>query len=289
MLLIIESGSTKSDWVLLNNDQRTYFSTIGLNPYFHDEDAVESAINANLELADLGDKINAVYFYGAGCSADHLNAIIKRGIQRVFKHAKIVIDHDLTACAYATYTGEPAISCIIGTGSNSCFFDGKAISEKVPALGYILGDEGSGTYMGKRLLADYLYNRLPESLYAALRNEAGLTKDEIVDHVYKQPNANVYLASFVPIIYKFKEEVYVRRLVVEGFKQFLSVHVCSFDNYKEVPVHFVGSISRLFQQELEEACAYYEVRLGNVVQKPVDGLVNYHQKYLHVESQITQG
>ena len=283
MLLIIESGSTKSDWVLINNDQRTYFSTIGLNPYFHDEDAVEAAINANHELAKLGDKINTVHFYGAGCSADHLNAIIKRGIQRVFKHAKIVIDHDLTACAYATYTGEPAISCIIGTGSNSCFFDGQSLSEKVPALGYILGDEGSGTYMGKKLLADYLYKRLPESMNSALRNETGLTKDGIIEHVYKQPNANVYLASFVPFIYKFKEEDYVKQLVVEGFKQFLSIHVCSFDNYKEVPVHFVGSISRLFQKELEEACLFYNVRIGNVVQKPVDGLVNYHLKYVKTE------
>lgn len=286
MLLIIESGSTKSDWVLLDNDQRTYFSTIGLNPYFHDEDAVESAIKANQELSELGDNIQSVFFYGAGCSADHLNAIIQRGIQRVFRKATVTVDHDLMACAYATYTGEPAISCIIGTGSNSCFFDGKNISEKVPALGYILGDEGSGTYMGKRLLADYLYNRLPESLHAALRNEAGLTKDTIVEHVYKQPNANVYLASFVPIIYAFKDEAYVKRLVVEGFKQFLSVHVCSFENYKDVPVHFVGSISRLFQNELEEACVHYNVRLGNVVQKPVDGLVNYHQKYLNVASKI---
>jgi N-acetylglucosamine kinase-like BadF-type ATPase len=281
MILIIESGSTKSDWVLLNEGERTYFSTIGLNPYFHNEDDVEKAIRNNTELYALKDAVSEVYFYGAGCSADHLNAIIKSGIQRVYSHASVAVDHDLNACAYATYSGEPAISCIIGTGSNSCFFDGERISEKVPALGYILGDEGSGTYMGKRLLADYLYHRLPEEMATAFRIETGLDKDGIVNHVYKEPNANVYLASFVPFIQKFSETNYVKELVLNGFKQFLQIHVCCFDNYQDYPVHFVGSISRIFKNELEQACMHYNIKLGNIVQKPVDGLVQYHERYIN--------
>jgi N-acetylglucosamine kinase-like BadF-type ATPase len=281
MILIIESGSTKSDWVLLNEGKRTYFSTIGLNPYFHNENDVELAIKSNTELLALQDTVSEVYFYGAGCSADHLNAIIKRGIQRIFKYASITVDHDLNACAYATYTGEPAISCIIGTGSNSCFFDGEHVSEKVPALGYILGDEGSGTYMGKRLLADYLYQRLPEEMSIAFQKETGLNKDLIVNHVYKEHNVNVYLASFVPFIQKFSHTDYVKGLVLNGFKQFLEIHVCCFDNYKEYPVHFVGSISRIFKNELELACQHYQIRLGNIVQKPVDGLVQYHEIYIN--------
>lgn len=281
MILIIESGSTKSDWVLLNEGERTYFSTIGLNPYFHNEDDVEKAIRNNTELYALKDAVSEVYFYGAGCSADHLNAIIKSGIQRVYSHASVAVDHDLNACAYATYSGEPAISCIIGTGSNSCFFDGERISEKVPALGYILGDEGSGTYMGKRLLADYLYHRLPKEMATAFRIETGLDKDGIVNHVYKEPNANVYLASFVPFIQKFSETNYVKELVLNGFKQFLQIHVCCFDNYQDYPVHFVGSISRIFKNELEQACAHYNIKLGNIVQKPVDGLVQYHERYIN--------
>jgi N-acetylglucosamine kinase-like BadF-type ATPase len=281
MILIIESGSTKSDWVLLNEGERTYFSTIGLNPYFHNEDDVEEAIRNNKGLYALKDAVSEVYFYGAGCSADHLNAIIKSGIQRVYSHASVAVDHDLNACAYATYSGEPAISCIIGTGSNSCFFDGERISEKVPALGYILGDEGSGTYMGKRLLADYLYHRLPEEMATAFRIETGLDKDGIVNHVYKEPNANVYLASFVPFIQKFSETNYVKELVLNGFKQFLQIHVCCFDNYQDYPVHFVGSISRIFKNELEQACTHYNIKLGNIVQKPVDGLVQYHERYIN--------
>lgn len=281
MILIIESGSTKSDWVLLNQGQKTYFSTIGLNPYFHSAQDVERAIRGNSDLLSLSDKVSAIYFYGAGCSSEHLNAIIKNGIQNVFTDALISVDHDLNACAYATYNGEPAISCIIGTGSNSCFFDGEVVSEKVPALGYILGDEGSGTYMGKRLLADFLYHRLPEEMAVAFEKETGLYKDSIVNSVYKQPNANVYLASFVPFIQKFSHTNYVKELVLNGFKQFLDVHVCCFDNYKNYPVHFVGSISRIFQNELEEACKYFDIKLGNIVQKPVDVLVQYHERYIN--------
>ncbi len=281
MILIIESGSTKSDWVLLNRGEKTYFSTIGLNPYFHSAQDVEDAIRSNSGLLAMSDLVSAIYFYGAGCSADHLNAIIEKGIKSIFTNALVSVDHDLNACAYATYTGEPAISCIIGTGSNSCFFDGEVVSEKVPALGYILGDEGSGTYMGKRVLADYLYHRLPEEMAEAFEKETGLDKDSIVHHVYKQPNANVYLASFVPFIQKFSHTDYVKELVLNGFKQFLDVHVCCFDNYKNYPVHFVGSISRIFQNELEEACNYFDIKLGNIVQKPVDGLVQYHERYIN--------
>ncbi len=281
MILIIESGSTKSDWVLLNQGEKTYFSTIGLNPYFHTEQDVEQAIKGNSELYSLNNQVSAIYFYGAGCSAEHLNAIIERGIQKVFTKAIVSVDHDLNACAYATYNGEPAISCIIGTGSNSCFFDGEIVSEKVPALGYILGDEGSGTYMGKRLLADFLYHRIPREMALAFQKETGLDKDSIVNNVYKQPNANVYLASFVPFIQKFSETTYVKELVLTGFKQFLDVHVCCYDNYKNYPVHFVGSISRIFKNELELACKHFDIKLGDIVQKPVDGLVQYHERYIN--------
>jgi len=280
MILIIESGSTKSDWVLLNKGKKEYYSTIGLNPYFHDEETVAEVVKRNEDLYALRNSVEAIYFYGAGCSSENLNNIIKRGLSVVFQNTKISVDHDLTACAYSTYVGKPAISCIIGTGSNSCFFDGKQISEKVPALGYILGDEGSGTYLGKRLLADFLYKRLPENMANSFREKTGLDKDSIVELVYKQPNANVYLASFVPFIHEFSNEEYVKNIVLEGFKQFVDIHVCCFDNYQDYEVHFVGSIARLFEQELRIACGERGVNLGNIVQKPVDGLVNYHEKFI---------
>lgn len=280
MILVVDSGSTKSDWVLLADSEQQIFSTIGLNPYFHSAEIVFNAVVENPGLNSIRKEIEHVFFYGAGCSSDALNQTIKNGLQIAFPKAIILVDHDLKACAYATYEGFPAISCIIGTGSNSCYFDGEEVSEVVPALGYVLGDEGSGTYFGKQLLSNYLYKRLPAHIQQAFFEETKLTKDQIVDHVYMQPNANVYLASFMPFIVKFAHDVYIKEMVFKGFKQFIDVHVCCYPNFKEVKVHFVGSIAALFNEELKAACELFEVNLGNTIQKPIDGLVRFHQENL---------
>lgn len=280
MILIIDSGSTKSDWVLLKDAGNEYFSTIGLNPYFHSEDLVFNTVCENEGLNAIKSQISLIFFYGAGCSSTELNKIIENGLQKVFTDAKIHVDHDLKACAYATYEGEPSISCIIGTGSNSCYFDGKEIYEVVPALGYILGDEGSGTYFGKQLLSLYLYKLLPKHIQEAFESQTGLTKDIVVDHIYKQPNANVYLASFMKFIVQFSDDPFVKEMIYEGFKKFIQIHVVCYDNHKDVKVHFVGSIAHLFRNELREACKHYQVALGQTIQKPIDGLINYHIKYI---------
>ena len=157
MLLVVESGSTKSDWVLVENKTVTNtFKTIGFNPFFHDENTIHNALKENRELYKIADQVNDLFFYGAGCSSEEMNNIIKNAFSKIFTHASIEVEHDLLACALATYEEKPAISCIIGTGSNSCFFDGNQLIEKVPALGYVLGDEGSGSYYGKKLLTDFL-------------------------------------------------------------------------------------------------------------------------------------
>jgi N-acetylglucosamine kinase-like BadF-type ATPase len=280
MILIVDSGSTKSDWILLNNSIQTHYSTMGLNPYFHDEDTVYTAIKNQKELFAIREEVEKVFFYGAGCSSESLNLIIQNGLSRVFSKAAITVDHDLCACAYATYEGEPSISCIIGTGSNSCYYDGNEIYEEVPALGYILGDEGSGTYFGKQLLSNFLYKRLPLHIHEAFLKETGITKDEIVDNVYMQPNANVYLASFMRFIIKFQDDEYIKEMIYNGFKHFIQIHVCCYSNYKSVKVHFVGSIAHLFISELDKACSVMDVQLGKVIQKPIDGLVSYHENLL---------
>lgn len=280
MLLVVDSGSTKSDWVLVQDQENLNFNTMGLNPYFHDEDTVYNAIQANSELFHFTEVVTELYFYGAGCSAPHLNSIIERGLQRAFPNATIHVGHDLTACAYATYTGIPAISCIIGTGSNSCYFDGNVVSEVIPALGYILGDEGSGSYFGKQLLANYLYKRLPEHIHQSFLNETGLDKDQIVDHVYKQPYANVYLASMMKFIIKHANDPYIEEMIFKGFVHFIEIHVKCYENHRVVPVHFIGSIAYLFRKQLEKACGVNSVELGNIIQKPIDGLIAYHQKLL---------
>jgi glucosamine kinase len=277
MFFIIDSGSTKSDWVLLDDDNnQTFFSTMGFNPYFHSEDIIIAAIKDNKEIMNFASKIDAVYFYGAGCSSDELNKIVENAFKKVFIKAQVKVGHDLTACAYATYQGKPAISCIIGTGSNSCFFDGENIYEEVPALGYILGDEGSGSYFGKLLLSNYLYKKLPKHIEEDFRNEYQLTKDKIIDKVYLQANANVYLASLSKFVSKHAEEPFFKNMVYEGMKKFLEIHVCCYSNHKEVDVHFIGSISHVFQDELKKAAQELNIKIGQIIQKPIGGLVNYH-------------
>lgn len=281
MVFIVESGSTKSDWVLLDNkNNQSFYSTMGFNPYFHSAEIIASELTKNQDLMSVAQDVSAIYFYGAGCSSDKLNSIVKEGISRVFINAEVHVDHDLVACAYATYQGRNCISCIIGTGSNSCYFDGKVVSEVVPALGYILGDEGSGSYFGKKLIAAYLYHNLPEHLTLDFEISYNLRKDQIIEKVYSEPNANVFIASFMPFISKHSDEPYFQHMIEEGFRHFMQVHVCCYDNYKEADLHFVGSLAGIFREALDRAAASLGLNITSVIRKPAEGLVNYHIKYI---------
>lgn len=276
MHLIVDSGSTKSDWVLLKNSSKESFSTIGLNPYFQSEESVYDEIAKNSSLFKYRDEVTHLFFYGAGCSSEELNQIIYNGLALVFKNAKIVVDHDLKACALATYDNEPSIACILGTGSNSCFFDGKDVSKVVPSLGYILGDEGSGAYFGKKLVASFLYGKLPSHISDALNIKLKLTKDDVVRRVYTEPNPNVYLASFMKFIIEYADDVFIKEMIRDGFKDFIDIHVRCYPDYKNYKVHFIGSIAYLFKEQLSEACEFYDAQLGKVIRKPIDGLISYH-------------
>ena len=184
MKLIIDSGSTKSDWVLLQGNNTTQdFSTMGFNPYFHDETTISNAIEQNEGLNKVKAVIDSVHYYGAGCSSKVLCLVVKNALKFVFENADITVNHDLAACAYSTYDGSPGISCILGTGSNSCHFDGTHITEEIPSLAYILGDEGSGSFYGKQILSAYLYKTLPKHIAQSFSEEYGLSKDDILDSI----------------------------------------------------------------------------------------------------------
>jgi N-acetylglucosamine kinase-like BadF-type ATPase len=280
MILIADSGSTKCDWVLVDGEERRDFSTMGFNPFFHKEEVIVKAIKENEGLSGICDKVKLLFLYSAGCSNRELKAVVERGLKECFRNAHIYVDHDLVAAAFATYDGTPGISCILGTGSNSCYFDGDIVKEQVPALGYILGDEGSGSYYGKQVLAAYLYKQLPEPLHTALEKKFGLTKDVIFEHVYMKPHANVYLASFMPVVTEHKDLPFVKDMVCNGMVHFMKNHVACFPGYQKYPVHFIGSIAFLFEEELRKAAESLSIRVGNLVQKPINGLVDYHLKYL---------
>ena len=277
MILIVESGSTKSDWVLVEKQKEVgRYKTMGFNPFFHNETIIYNSIRQNTELQKISERVNQIFFYGAGCSSEELNLIVKKALSRFFINAEVTVDHDLLACALATYDGEPSISCILGTGSNSCLFDGKELSEAVPALGYILGDEGSGSYYGKKLLTDFLYNRLPDDIKASFDKTFKLDKAAIFDNVYMKPHANVYLASFMPFLSSFIEHTYVDNMVKEGMHHFLKNHVCCYDNYKNLKVHFIGSMSYIFKSQLAFSAKKLNVNIGMIIKQPINELVRYH-------------
>jgi len=280
MVLIADSGSTKCDWVLVDGDKRLDFSTMGFNPFFHNEEIISNAIKNNTELYSHSNDVKLLFLYSAGCSSKQLKLVVERGLRLCFPKANIYVDHDLVAAAFATYSGKPGISCIVGTGSNSCYFDGDIVKEQVPALGYILGDEGSGSYFGKKVLADFLYKKLPEQLHDNLVEKFGLNKDVIFEHVYMRPHANVYLASFMKAISENKDLEYVQKMIFDGMVHFMQNHVCCFANYKKLPVHFIGSIAFYHEETLRKAADSLGITVGNIIQKPIYGLVDYHVNYL---------
>ncbi|MEJ6582524.1 MAG: ATPase [Crocinitomicaceae bacterium] len=277
MILVVESGSTKADWMLVKDGKEAVFNTKGLNPFYHSKEDILIELNDHLELDVIKSDVRKIYFYGAGCSSPELNAIIEFGLQEFFTNAEIQVNHDLAACAYACYEGEPLISAILGTGSNSCYFDGENVTEVVPALSYILGDEGSGCHFGKRILADFLYNRLPDPISKELK-QMGINKAVINESVYMKPDANVFIASFMPVLIRHKSLNYSQALIEKNFQEFIDVHIKCYADYKKVKVHFVGSVASLLQDELKAVCDKNDIRIGSIICRPLDKLVKYHLK-----------
>lgn len=254
-------------------------STMGFNPFFHSESIISATLKAQRLLTDYADNITDVFIYSAGCSSPELNKVVETALRTVFTKANILVDHDVLGAALAACQGEEGVACILGTGSNSCYYNGESVYEEIPSLAYILGDEGSGSWYGKQVLRDYLYKlEMPEGLRQKLVDQ-GHTKDSILDNIYMQEHANVYIASFMKTISEFRDTDYVKNMVHEGMRAFLVRHVCCFEKHKEVPVNFVGSIAYYFQDILKEEAEKLGITIGSVIKKPIDGLVEYHLKH----------
>ncbi len=282
MIVIADSGSTKCDWALIQSDGEilSIFSTMGFNPFFHSKEIVSGELFKNRGHFPPIKRVEKVFFYGAGCSSPAKIKIIENGLKLFFTESEIHVDHDLMGAAYATYNGEPGISCILGTGSNSCFFDGEKIHEEVPSLAFILGDEGSGSYFGKKLLKEVLYKTLPEELQTEFDKEFKLDESEVLERVYNNNKANVYLASFMKFVSDHQEHSHVHAILLEGIKEFLEVHVKCYEGYSNYPVHFVGSVAFYCQKVLDEACKELGIKRGKIEKKPIHGLIQYHLDYV---------
>lgn len=281
MILLADSGSTKTDWVILDESKKQHHTfTIGFNPVFHSTESVVKNIGKNTELSSISPKVAHVYFYGAGCSSTERKLIISNALETAFPKAKITVGHDLEAAVFSSYRGKPNITCILGTGANSCFFDGKTILEKTPALGFILGDEASGAYFGKKLVTAFLYGNLPKLVAEDFKNTYALSLNQIVNKVYTESNPNVFLASLAPFVSKHISVPVLETIVLDGMRQFLTQHVLCFDNAKEIDIQFVGSIAHHFEIQLKQIAAELGLTIGLINQKPISGLVDYHLKYV---------
>jgi len=276
MILVADSGSTKSDWVLADQSRLVAeFNTVGFNPYFHDEKYVLDALGRDTGLAEIKSRVSEIKFFGAGCSSPDRKKIISNALQSFFPNAGVQVEHDMKGAALATCGNHEGIACIIGTGSNVCYFDGKEVHESAHGLGYVLGDEGSGSYYGKKLLAYYLYKLLPNDLHKKFEEEYRVTREIIVDHVYHQPNPNVYLASFAKFLSDARDHAFIKKLVTRGMEEFFETNVCAMEKYNKVPVHFVGSIAYYFDDILKDIANVHGVKLGKVIKKPIYDLMRY--------------
>lgn len=275
MILIADSGSTKTDWCVVEHGQLVQqIFTKGINPFFQTEEEIGKEIEESL-MPELNKyKIDSVFFYGAGCAFQEKIDMVR---DAVAKHvdAPVEVFSDLVAAAHALCGKEPGIACIMGTGSNSCFYDGEAVTENVSPLGFILGDEGSGAVLGKLLVGDCLKNQLSPELKEKFLSQYQLTPAIILDRVYKKPFPNRFLASLSRFLAENIEHPQIHALVLNGFKLFLTRNVMQYD-YKNHKVHFVGSVAYYYSKVLIEAAEELNITVGNIIKSPMTGLIAYH-------------
>lgn len=280
MKLIVDSGSTKTDWICIDDNSHVVFETqtLGLNPQVLSSNIIEERIINNYEIFQSRKMVTDLFFYGAGCGTEPPKKLIQKVFQSIFKNSNFVIKEDTYAAVYACCDpGEKAIVSILGTGSNCSYYDGKEILQKITSLGYILMDDASGNYFGRQLIRDYYFGNMPIDLKSNFKNKFDLEPGIIKDHLYKKPNPNTYLAKFAKFLIEHKDLEYCKELIQKGFNLFIKNQIKQFKDNEEVPLHFVGSIGFYLKNELELCLEKNRLKLGRVLRKPIDGLLKYHK------------
>ncbi|MBO5728225.1 MAG: ATPase [Paludibacteraceae bacterium] len=278
MILIADSGSTKTAWCLVRDSQIVKrFETAGINPFFQTEDEIVAQLKDGLLPEVEANCVENIYFYGAGCANPEKNKALEGLLIDVLGAKTAFVASDMLGAARGLLGRESGIACILGTGANSGVYDGEDLVKGVYAGGYILGDEGSGGVLGKLLIADWVKKQMPQDIYDALTEEYGLTYLGIVDRVYKQAFPNRWLAQFTKFMSARREHPYIHNLLVEAFKGFFERNIKQYDEWKALEVGFVGSIAFYFNAELREAAEVCGIKLGKVMQNPIEGLVEYHR------------
>ncbi|HEY0608115.1 MAG TPA: N-acetylglucosamine kinase [Chitinophaga sp.] len=277
--LIADSGSTKADWSLLTATDHFRYQTQGISPFFltapQVREILEKELRPNLP-PDI--EVEEIHYYGTGCSQPKSIQIMQEALQAVFPAAAIAVSHDLMAAAHALCQHSPGIASILGTGSNSCYYDGNTIVSNNPGLGFILGDEGSGAYLGRKLLQYYCYNSFDEELRARFDAKYHTNKDEILENVYRRPMANRYLAGFTVFLSENRGHFIVENILEDGLNDFFFNHIYKYSQSWTHPLHFTGSIAWHFRDVLQALCELYELQLGSVLRNPMEGLIKFHEE-----------
>lgn len=279
-MLIADSGATKTDWRFIGSDKKVIaFSSPGFNPLFWKSIDIATELKKCTPKAVLSEAENQhlkIFFYGASCSSKQRNKIIEIALRIIFQKAKIEINHDILASARALCGREEGIACILGTGSNSCHYDGKRVTETKGGLTFILGDEGSGAHIGNELLRAFLNNELPVHIRKVLVKKCKVNKDKIYEALYRKPHPNRYLASFADFVNENIHEPFLRKLSKECFRKFFDKTVCKYKNYKRIPFHCVGSVGFHFSELVKEVAKEKGILVGKIMKSPIEGLVEYH-------------
>ena len=277
MILVADSGSSKTDWLLSAPDEQPKaFRSVGLNPYFLTEKEITKILQEQLTgLCVYADEITEIYFFGAGCSSPDRHEIVSNALSVLFPNSYISVDSDLLASAYATCGHEKGFCCILGTGSNISFFDGENIHDGHHGLGYILGDEGAGTIIGKTLVTDFLYGNMPQDIHAKFNEAYHLDKETVIKNVYQRPAANSYLAAFSKFIFDLRDTEYVQNLLRTILQEFVDTNIKSYPQYNKFKCHFVGSIAFVFADELKAVCEEGGVHVGKIIRQPITDLLEF--------------
>jgi N-acetylglucosamine kinase-like BadF-type ATPase len=275
-ILIADSGATKCEWCLLQDGKKKLIYTQGISPYFLNEKQIQELLITELLPKIKSVQPDEIFYYGTGCITTENKRLVKKAINKVFPSSKILVDHDMTGAALALCGSEKGIACILGTGSNSCYFNGKKIITNRPGLGYVLGDEGSGAYLGKKVLQYYLYETFDEELRYKFDIKYHTNRAEILDAIYKKPLPNRYLASFTIFLSENRGHYMIENILEDGLNDFFFSHLCKYNESWKFPIHFAGAVAHGFRDVIKELCNSYEFELGNILKKPMDGLIKFH-------------
>ena len=276
MIVIADMGSTKTDWSFTNGSTVVKnIQTRGFNPYFYSSEEIIEILNTDFAGHDLDD-VSDLYFYGAGCSNEEKCTSVEQAIKVHFPNTRIEVDHDLLASARALSGKTPGIACILGTGSNTCMYDGTYVIANNPSLGFLLGDEGSGSHLGKELIKCYFYNELPKDIAEKLEKTYDISRDMLLDDIYAHPSPNSYLATFAKFLIENKNNTVIKQIILESFDEFFKRHIHKYDSFEKIPVNFIGSIAYYFKDVLQEVAKKHNASIGLVIKAPIAKLIEFH-------------